>query len=264
MIWSMNEKDKTEKLKENTPVQGVFITQGMQVSIPQFSIRIGPDGKIEAETVTLHRGIDLCPYWLDIAYEHLLCTEKASKDLLDAKKAEDNERIANALRAEFIAGMQAIMASAIAIDAYYACVKERIEIPEDLTRTWREKRTARYKQIAELLRRAFPMSQKSAKQLREILKQNMGFRDKTIHPVSGTTAPALHPALNKVTDWRYVTFRYYNAKAIAGLTLSIIAQTAGQPHKDKFNAVRTYCETLMSRVEPLLKRWDARYGKLFG
>lgn len=260
----MDEKDKTEKPKEKTPIQGVFITKGMQVSIPSFSIRIGPDGKIESDPVILHTGIDLCPYWLDIAFDHLLCTEKASKELMDAKEAEDDQRITNALGEEFIAGMQAIMASAIAMDSYYASVKEHIGIPKDLTRTWREKGTARYKQIAEILRRAFPMSQKSAKQLRDILKQNMSFRDKAVHPPSGTQAPAFHPELNKVTDWRYVTFRYYNAKAIVGLTLSIIAQTAGRPHKDKFEALRKYCETLMSRVEPMVKRWETRYGKLFG
>lgn len=256
--------DKKYPQSASTPDQGVFITKGMQISIPSFSIGFNEDGTIEAGSVSFHTGINLCPYWLEIAYEHLLCAENASDDLLNAKEAQDDEQIADTLRAEFIAGMQTIMASAIAMDAYYATVKEYFEIPEELTRTWRKNRTARYKQIAEVLRRAFPMTEKSAKQLRDILKQNTDFRDKAIHPPSGTTAPALHPELNKVTDWRYVTFRYYNAKAIAGLTLSIVAQTASRPHKDKFEALRKYCETLMSSIEPLMKRWEARYGKLFG
>jgi len=264
MTKIMGEKDEREEAVEQKPDPGVFITKGMQVSIPDFSLRIGPDGNIEAGPVNLHTGLDLYPYWLEIAYGHLLSTEKASNDLLSAKDEQNDERIAEALQAEFTAGMQTIMVSAVAIDAYYASVKDCIKIPNEITRTWREKGTARYKQIAEVLRRAFPMPDQSAKQLREILKEIMGFRDKAVHPSSRTTAPALHPELNKVTDWRYATFRYHNAKAITRLTLSIIAQTAALSHKVKFQALKTYCDTLSSRIEPFLKRWEARYGKLSG
>lgn len=84
-----------------------------------------------------------------------------------------------------------------------------------------------------------------------------------MHPPSGTTAPVLHPELNKATDWRFATFRYYNAKAVARHTLSIIVQTASHPNKEKYAILRTYCETLISNVMPLLKRWEERYGKLY-
>jgi len=260
----MNGKDKPKKSEESAPDAGVFITKGMQINIPRFSIRIGPDGKLQSDPLVLHTSIDLCPYWLDIAYEQLLAAEKASEDLKTAKEAQNSEQIATALHVEFTAGMQVIMASAVAMDAYYANVKDRIDFPNDLTRTWLEKGTARYKQIAEVLRRAFPMTHATAKKLRDILKQNLEFRNKAVHPPVGTTAPALHPELNKVTDWRYVTFRYYNAKATAGLTLSIIAQTASRPPKDKFSALTSYCNSLMAKVEPMVKRWEIRFGKLFG
>jgi len=252
------------KQDKNNPATGVFITKGMRVSIPQFSFRIGINGNIEGEPLILHTGIDLCPYWLDIAYDHLLCTEKANDNLMRAKELDDNEQISNALQAEFASGMQAIMASAIAMDAFYANVKENIDLPQNLTETWRKKGTARYKQTAEVLRRAFSINQETARILREILKQNYTFRDKAVHPPPGTTAPVLHPELNKVTDWRYATFRYYNAKAIVGLTLSIIAQTATKTHENKFKNLKIYCESLMISIEPKVKRWEKRYGKLFG
>lgn len=260
----MSDNEQMEEGREGkAPDPGVFITKGMQISIPEFSIQMAPEGWLNVGPIVVHTGIDLCPYWLEISYEHLLATETANDNLLSAKEERSDEKIAAALQVEFTSGMQAIMASGIAIDAFYACVKDRIGIPRELVQSWRKKGTARYRQIAEVLRRAFPMTQESAKQLRDILKQNIGFRDKAVHPPSGTKAPALHPELNKITDWRYATFRYYNAKAIVGLTLSIIAQTAGQPHKNKFEMLREYCKALMLSVSPLLDRWVSHYGKLF-
>ena len=246
------------------PDPGVFLTKGMQARIRNFSIRISPDGKLKGDPVILETGLDVCPYWLEIAYGHLLRTEKANDKLLIAKKAQDNKKIGDALDAELIAGMQTIMASACSMDAYYASIKQRIQIPDDLTRTWRENRTARFRQIDQVLQRAFPMSNKAKKTMRTILKETMSFRDKAVHPSSETVLPDLHPELNKVTDWRYVAFRYYNAKASAGTILSIIAQTAGRPPKDKSEKLAIYCATLETRVRPLVKRWERRYGKLYG
>lgn len=255
--------DDQENIMNKSPDPGIFITEGMQITVSNLSFSIGPDGALETTPIILQTGLDLCPYWLDISFEHLLCAERANDDLMVAKEAQNNEQIAKALQAEFTAGMQAIMASAVAMDAYYASVKDRIDLPKDLSRVWRQKGTARYKQIAEVLRRAFPMPQKNAKRLRDIIKQNMSFRDKAIHPSSGATAPALHAELNKVTDWRYATFRYNNAKVITGVTLSIIAQTARLKDKIKFDALRTYCNQLIQKIEPTVQNWEERYGKLF-
>ncbi len=253
----------SESSKKVEPDPGIFVTKGMKISIPSFSISIGDNGELVSDPITLFMGLDMSPYWLEIAYQHLLATEAAHVDLMAAKEARDDEQIAAALQKEFVSGMQAIMASGVAIDAYYASVKDHIELPEDLMKAWRENGTARYKQIAEVLKRAFPMSQESAKHLRDILEQNLKFRDKAVHPKYGTTAPLLHIELNKVSDWRYAVFRFYNAKAIVGLTLSIIYQTASKPFTDKHDRLRSYCEELIVNIDPILNVWVQRYGKLF-
>lgn len=257
----MNKKEDTTN-SQSAPPQGVFITKGMQVSIPNFSIQINPDGTIDASPLILHTGVDMCPYWLEIAYEHLIKTETANNDLMAAKKEEADEKIAEALKTESSYGMQTIMASAVAMEAYYANIKAHVALPIDLIEAWRKNKTARYLQIAEVLKKAFPMSGASASQIRDILKQNFTFRNKAVHPRTGTTAPALHPELNKITDWRFVTFRYYNAKAIVGLTLSIIAQTARRP-RPKNEGLKTYCDTLTTQIKPIIVGWEARYGQLF-
>lgn len=253
-------EEKPEKIE---PDPGIFVTKGMKVSIPSFSISIGNDGGVISDPVTLHTGLDMTPYWLEIAYQHLIITEAAHTELMEAKNAKDDEKIAQALQKEFVSGMQAIMSSGIAIDAYYASVKDHIELPEDLIKAWRENGTARYKQIAEVLKRAFPLSQESAGKLRDILKQNLKLRDKAVHPEHGTTAPLLHVELNKVSDWRYAVFRFYNAKAIVGLSLSIIYQIANTPLSDKHEGLKKYCEELIVNIDPILKVWIDKYGKLF-
>ncbi len=252
-----------EKQTEMKPDTGVFVTKGMKVSIPSFSITLGKDGSINPEPVIIHTGLDMTPYWLRIAFQHLLSCELAHEKLINAKSNDDDEEIANALENEFSSGMQAIMASGIGIDAYYASVKEHIDISENMIKKWRENKTARFKQIAEILRRAFPLSQDVATKVRDILKQNLKFRDKAVHPEYGTTAPTLHVELNKVTDWRYAMFRFYNAKAIVGLSLSIIYQTASRPHTNKYNELQSYCEELVHNLNPILEEWTKKYGKLF-
>ena len=67
--------EKTQDKK--TPAPGVFVTKGMKISIPSFSISFGESGELSSDGINLHTGLDMCPFWLDIAYEHLLDTESA-------------------------------------------------------------------------------------------------------------------------------------------------------------------------------------------
>jgi len=252
-----------EQAEETKPDPGIFITKGMKISIPSLSFSIAEDGGIVSDPITLLTGLDMSPYWIEIAYQHLIGTETAHNELMEAKNANDAEKIAQALQKEFISGMQAIVSSGIAIDAYYASIKDNIELPEDLQKSWSKNGTARYKHIAEVFKRAFPINQESANYIRDILKQNLKFRDIAVHPNYGTTAPCLHPELNKISDWRFAFFRFYNAKIIVGLTLSIIYQTANKPFDDKYQELKKYCEELIVSLDPILNVWIEKYGKLF-
>lgn len=174
---------------DSKPDPGVFLVKGDAVSIQPFSISVNEKGEIEAGPVVLHVGIDMTGYWLDIAYKHLLETESAHKKLMIAKEEGNAEKISRYLKKESISGMQSIMASGIALDAYYASIKEHVTIPQSTLDSWRENNTARYKQISEVLRMGFRLKNPSGKSLRDILKQNFKFRDKAVHPSPGTAAP---------------------------------------------------------------------------
>ena len=78
--------------------------------------------------------------------------------------------------------MQAVVAAAIAVDALYAVLQGHVQIPEELLKKWRERRTARYSQVAEIIRRAFNLKRNGVRQLLENLKKIYRLRDLAVHP----------------------------------------------------------------------------------
>jgi len=247
---------------DRVPEPGVFVVKGMQISIPSFQIQLGPDGTVTTGPVLLHTGIDMCPVWLDISFRHLLRTEEASQEMVRARDENNNELIGQNLIAESTEGMQSIMASSVAMDAYYATIKDCVQLPDSLAHLWRINGTARYKQIGEVLRRAFALPPRSARLLRDALRECASFRDRAVHPRAGTSQPALHPELNKITDWRFAAFRLYNAKAILGITFSAIVQTARKGLNTGLPPLKECCTGLLGRLTPLISEWEGRYGTL--
>lgn len=242
---------------------GLFVTKGMMVSIPEFSLAFNENGEMTSNKMIFHTGLDMCPYWIEIAYEHLVRTEDIHNQLIAARNANNEQLMGDLLQMEFISGMQSIMAGCIAIDSYYASIKDFSEIPESLKKTWKENGTARYKQIAETLKRTFIFPQETFQKIREFLKQSFGLRDMAVHPKHGTDLPVLYPEINKISDWKYSSFRYANAKAVVGHSLMIIYQTASQKRNDKKQELILYCENLVKKLEPTLSKWVEKYGKLF-
>jgi hypothetical protein len=114
----------------STSDPGLFLTKGMKVSVPNFSLSINENGEMSSE-MTLHTGIDMVPYWVEIAYAHLRQTEDVHKQLMSAINDNNESFIGDLLQNEFTSGMQAIMAGCIAIDSYYASIKGFAKIPED-------------------------------------------------------------------------------------------------------------------------------------
>jgi hypothetical protein len=101
----------------------------------------------------------------------------------------DENAKGTALEREFESSMQAIMAAGIAVDAFYAVIKTHAQVPPTLAQKWREKRTPRYSQIAEVLRIAFHLKPKGTAVLRRNLKEIFRFRDLAVHPSGKIEAP---------------------------------------------------------------------------
>lgn len=241
----------------------LFLTKGMTIDISSFEISIDEAGKMSSKGPTIHTALDMSPYWLEIAYDNLIETEQTHEKLEAAVKEKKDPLVGELLQKEFVIGMQVVMAGCIAIDSYYASIKKFANIPEEVLSKWRTKPVARYAQIAETLKRVFFMPQDTFQQVRELLKQSFKLRDMAVHPKHGTDVPVLYPEINKITDWRYSAFRYANAKTVVGHSLSLILQTAQQKKDNKKQELITYCDNLVTKIDPTYSKWTKRYGELF-
>jgi hypothetical protein len=240
---------------------GVFLTKGMGVRIPTGGLTFSLNPDVESR-IELHVFFDVCPTWLDIALRRAIEAEEGRAELLAAWATPDNERVRLALEREFEVSMQAMAAAAIAVDAFYASVKGRIEIPQDAKDAWRKNRTARHAQVSEVLRLAFKIDPKSFDTLRTVVKEIMRFRDLAVHPKGQHDAPVLHPVLKQDVEWRFVVFASEKAKNAASLAISIVAQMIDSP-KEAFPDLTRYCTGLKDRVQPIVERWEERYGPLW-
>ena len=229
---------------------GIYITRVMTVSIPQFSIRIGENGELESDPLTLHVRFDVCPSWVQIAKRHLdsALVARGSRDA--AWQGTDESAKAQALEAEFEASMQAIMAAAIAWDAAYAVLREHVAIPQAMLDTWRKGRTARYTQVAEVVRRAFSLKPKGAALLRANLKELYRYRDLAVHPSGKIEAPLLHPELNLGMEWRFVYFRAANAEIAVQAAAAMLWDLANNG-KTKDPKVGEYQKALSTRLSEI-------------
>jgi len=180
---------------------------------------------------------------------------------MDAWLGQNENLKAETLEREFESSMQAIMAAAIAVDAFYAAIKPKIQIPEDLREQWRQNRTPRYAQIAEVVRRGFSLPQNGAKNLRQNLKEIFRLRDLAVHPSGNIEAPIPHPELTVGVEWRFAWFRFDNAIAVVRATLDMLQQLAKVTLTGNDVLVR-YKDALWFRLEPIIALWQQEFGPL--
>lgn len=207
---------------------GVRISPGMTVGIPEFTLRLRPDGTIEGDPVVLHVRFDVCPTWIRLANLHVTGAKAAQTRRKTEWLGADEDARTQMLEAEFESSMLAIVSAAIAWDALYSVVLEHAAVPPAMLARWREGRTARYTQVAEVVRRAFGLKPKGAAALRANLKELFRCRDRAVHP-SGKLEPAVHhPELNVGVEWRFAFFRAANADFVVSVATAMLWDLAHQ------------------------------------
>lgn len=223
----------------------------MIVSIPAggLAIGIGGDGNFTGN-LTLHVRFDVCPTWVELSLRHLE-EAKAKRADREAAWAGTNEGLkASTLEREFEASMQAVMSAAIAFDAFYSIMQTHVVLPPSLVDRWRTKRTSRYSQVTEVLRRAFHLKTKGTAALRQNLKEIYRFRDLAVHPSGKIEAPILHPELNVGVEWRFACFRTQNAELVVNTATWILWDLA-HGGKSKDSKIVEYMNNLKLRLAEL-------------
>jgi hypothetical protein len=230
---------------------GIFVSRGMTLRVPAGGMVIGTgDEAFKITSLTMHVRFDVCPTWLEIALNHTEQARHARGHRIDAWKGSDEDLKAKALEKEFESSMQAVMASAIAIDAFYSILAQHVSIPSGLSKKWRDKRTPRYAQVTEVLRRAFKLKAVGTKNLRQQLREIYRFRDMAVHPSGKVEAPLYHPELDVDVEWRFAYFSATNAEGISRVTSWIVWELCkrGKPADDE---IKDYVSTLSSRLDQL-------------
>jgi len=203
-----------------------------------------------ASSEASHVHFDVCLTWLEVAIRHLSDAQVAQVARIEAwNNADEYSRIA-ALKWEFEASIQAIVASGVAVDAFCAVVRTRVQLPQSLIDEWRENGTARCIQISETLRRAFSLEPTKVSGLRQNLGEIFRFRDLAIDPSAKMDVQILHPELGVGVEWRLAYFRYQNSLLIVNATLRLFAELAAL-HTPKDADLQKYIDALRSSVEAL-------------
>jgi len=138
--------------------RGIRSFAGSDFRIADLNLTIADDGTTSGQARAELR-MDMWPFWLEDAIDAAVVAcglaEQISPLVEQRDAAEDpksiEEQIDQLLIGEMKASMRAITASAFAIEAFYASVKERSPEHPDAEK-WREKRTAREKQVTETFR----------------------------------------------------------------------------------------------------------------
>jgi len=246
-------KESTES--QDTPeFKGVFVSEGMRFTLSNLGFQIQGD-EVIPNPVTVILSVDQSPIWLEIALTHFAECKKA-RDLILAGNIDDKSNSSlKHMADEYRAGMQAISAAAIATDAFYANLKDYVEIPSATQAAWKKKGTARNKQVFETIKLACGKAKLDHKILAQMLSDLYKFRDWAVHPSAEAKEAHYHPIFKVSTHWRCVAFRYENALAAVHSALIIVHQICKIATSSKNEKLTSYLEELKEKTEPLCSIW---------
>jgi hypothetical protein len=232
-------------------MSGVFISRGMTVAIPPggLTLGVGSEGQVEGNLI-IHVRFDVCPTWVELALRHLEDAKSKQEQRIVVWTGEDEDQKAAMLEREFEASMQAIMAAAIAVDAFFAMIQPHVNLPPSVVNRWRERRTARYSQVTEVLHRGFGLRREGVAVLRKNLKEIYRLRDLAVHPSGKIEAPVLHPELGVGVEWRFAYFRAQTAESIVNAATWILwdLSNGGNPKEPD---IQRYIDGLKVRLAGL-------------
>lgn len=244
---------------------GIFLSRGMTLRVPAGGLVLGTgEAQSTITSLTLHVRFDVCPTWIELALKHSNEARLARVAREQAWLEEDEEKKATAIELEFEFSMQAMMSSAIAIDAFYSVIVQHVYIEDSVTEKWRTKRTPRYAQVSEVLRRAFHLKTAPASALRKNLKEIYRVRDMAVHPSGKVEAPVLHPELKVGVEWRFAYFRSENATLVSDVASWTIWELAkhGTPNDHDIQQYLGLLNERLDRIFPTGHPWAAMDGEI--
>lgn len=220
----------------------------MTVVIPPGGFVISFTKPVPPVKVQVH--YDVCPTWCELALKHLADAKDRAEERIQAWTGADENAKGITLEREFESSMQAIMAAAIAVDAFYAVIQTHVVLPAGLIEQWRKGRTARYSQVCQVISRAFKLKPEGAQILKFHLKQIYRLRDLAVHPTGKLGEPILHPEIDVGVEWRFISFRATNAELVVHHATAVLWQLANTA-QPKSEQTKRYVAALSKRLKEL-------------
>lgn len=211
----------------------VLIFEGMKVGILPGDCTISVDeaGNTDARLV-LSTSYNVVPLWLRIAHDNVLLSHKASTDIKD-KWNEDAENQKALLLAELTPSMQVFVACGTALDALYEQLRPFAKISQPDINAWRDTKTSRAAQIAEIIRRAYKQEKSAFNAFKLNIKSIVQFRDQAVHPTHEIRRTCTRPDISVGVDWRFSAYRYDNAAIAYRRTMEMFIHLHENPAAEK-------------------------------
>lgn len=234
---------------------GVLIFEGMKVGVldGDFSVSVDEHGKMGSQLI-LSTSYNVLPLWLKIAYENIVLSKKASKDI-EENWCEETEKQKKLLLSELTPSIQVFVACGTALDALYEQLKPFANISENDIEAWKRKRTSRSAQIAEVIRRVYKLDNTISKAFKHNIKSIMEYRDQAVHPTHKVKRSCTRPDIPVGVDWRFSAYRYSNSIICYSRTMEMLIHLYDK--KANESAVNENMENIFKALKELKLVSDA-------
>jgi hypothetical protein len=206
----------------NEVTNGILVFDGMTVGIlpGDLTISFEESGSANSNAI-LSTAYNVLPIWLRIASDQLRHAKHASEAVATQWNANDQVN-RELLLAKLEPSLQVFVACGIAMDALYDQLRPFALLSEADIQTWKSNRTAREKQILEVIRRVYRLGNEVTAQFAQNITEILKYRDMAVHPSLQLKRTCVRPDIPVGVDWKFGAYRHSNAAACFEVTMKLI------------------------------------------
>ena len=210
---------------------GVRVPRGGTLTIPPggLLLGVGEDGQSTLEGREILLATSIWLDWLEIAYEHLDEARAARRDMTAAIRASDEDEENRAAGREFKAALQLVTAAASSMEAFYGQIKPHVALSAEERQARINKRTARWKWVADALFRVASIPSGSRTPLRLNIKSCYMARGLAVHPEHAPRHPVVHQGLRQLVPYYVATFSLELATGVIASCVEAIMWVLDRP-----------------------------------
>jgi hypothetical protein len=201
---------------------GILVFEGMRIGVlpGDFTVEVDEHGSLDARLV-LSTAYNVLPLWVRVANDELLSARSAS-EAIRVGWGHDDQKNRELLIAELEPSLQLFVACGIALDALYDQLRPFAKLTASDIQTWKDKKTARDAQIAEVARRVYRLDATVTSKFKQNIAEILKYRDLAVHPSLELKQTCTRPDIPVGVDWKFAAYRYSNAERCFRATMEVL------------------------------------------